>query len=205
MAVGFMFGSPLIRSFPAQPVPPIIPDATNVTLTVPVFTSTPQFYQWQFDGTNLVGATNSTLTLTNVASSNMGTYSVLMTNSYTNASTTIVLMPALLSTQTPDPSLQAADLMASISTGPNTTGVWFQWGINTNYGQVTPTTFVKSVNALTISNLITSLTPYTVYHCQAVVSNALGIVYGGDVSFTTVPKFVQVGTNSNWSAMVLSG
>jgi hypothetical protein len=116
----------------------------------------------------------------------------------------LTVVPALLATQTPDPSLHVADLMASVTTGTDTTGIWFEWGVDTNYGQVTPTTFVQSVNAVTISNLITGLTPYTVYHCQAVASNIFGTVQGGDVSFTTVPKFVQVGTNTDWGALVLS-
>jgi hypothetical protein len=53
--------------------------------------------------------------------------------------------------------------------------------------------------------LITGLTPYTAYHCQAVASNIFGVVLGGDVGFYPVPKFVQVGTYTDWSAMALSG
>lgn len=52
-------------------------------------------YQWQFDGANLSGATNSTLTLTNVQFSDNGIYSVVISNSGTsitssNASLTVV-------------------------------------------------------------------------------------------------------------------
>ena len=43
-------------------------------------------YQWQFNGTNLAGATNSTLTLTNVRPEQAGTYTVIVSNSFgTNA------------------------------------------------------------------------------------------------------------------------
>jgi Immunoglobulin domain len=38
-------------------------------------------YQWSFDTTNLVGATNATLTLTNVQLDQAGTYAVLVSNS----------------------------------------------------------------------------------------------------------------------------
>jgi hypothetical protein len=37
-------------------------------------------YQWQFDGTNITGATNATLTLTNVQTNASGNYSVIVTN-----------------------------------------------------------------------------------------------------------------------------
>jgi hypothetical protein len=44
--------------------------------------SLPFSYQWEFDGTNLPGATNATLTLTNVQPAQDGDYSVLVTNAY---------------------------------------------------------------------------------------------------------------------------
>ncbi len=37
-------------------------------------------YQWQFDGTNISGATNATLTITNVQGANEGTYTVIATD-----------------------------------------------------------------------------------------------------------------------------
>jgi len=39
-------------------------------------------YQWQFNGTNLAGATNSMLTLTNVLPNQAGAYSVVVSNEY---------------------------------------------------------------------------------------------------------------------------
>ena len=44
--------------------------------------TTPLSYQWNFNGTNLSGATNAMLTLTNVQSSQVGNYAVLVTNVY---------------------------------------------------------------------------------------------------------------------------
>jgi len=38
------------------------------------------FYQWQFNGTNLDGATTNSLTLANVQPSDAGSYSALITN-----------------------------------------------------------------------------------------------------------------------------
>jgi len=42
----------------------------------------PLSYRWNFNGTNIDGATNTTLTLTNVQFSQAGNYAVLVTNSY---------------------------------------------------------------------------------------------------------------------------
>ena len=42
----------------------------------------PLSYQWNFGGTNIVGATNTILTLTNVQLSQAGNYTVLVTNAY---------------------------------------------------------------------------------------------------------------------------
>jgi hypothetical protein len=39
-------------------------------------------YQWQFGGTNIMGATNSILTITNVQVSDQGNYSVVLSNPY---------------------------------------------------------------------------------------------------------------------------
>ena len=51
----------------------------------------PLIYQWQHDTTNISGATNASLTLTNVSFSEAGSYSVLVTNTAgaTNSSNAI--------------------------------------------------------------------------------------------------------------------
>ena len=54
---------------------------TTVTLTGSVSGLEPLVYQWRRGGTNLTGATNSCLVLTNVTTSDSGSYSLLVTNS----------------------------------------------------------------------------------------------------------------------------
>ncbi len=73
---------------PTLIAPSIVQQPTNTTVTVnntAVFNVTatgtqPLFYQWSFNGTNLAGATNTTLTLNNVSPAQGGNYSVLVTN-----------------------------------------------------------------------------------------------------------------------------
>jgi hypothetical protein len=70
--------------------PSILVQPTNQTVIVGYAASfsvvadglLPLAYQWNFNGTNLVGATNASLTLTNVQLTDSGTYAVLVTNSY---------------------------------------------------------------------------------------------------------------------------
>ncbi|MGA2543406.1 MAG: immunoglobulin domain-containing protein [Verrucomicrobiota bacterium] len=69
---------------------------TNVGATV-TFTggaggTAPLSFQWQFDGTNISGATDASLVLTNAQPANAGSYSLVVANSYgTNTSTNAVL------------------------------------------------------------------------------------------------------------------
>jgi hypothetical protein len=60
----------------------------------------PLFYQWQFDGTNLDSATNATLTLTNLTTSQTGSYSVLVSNSLGSATSSDALLTVLVGSPT---------------------------------------------------------------------------------------------------------
>jgi hypothetical protein len=71
-------------------LPVIISQPTNqtvnvggaATFTVVAIGAVPLSYQWSFGGTNILGATNTSLTLTNVQVSQAGNYAVLVTNVY---------------------------------------------------------------------------------------------------------------------------
>jgi len=54
---------------------------SNVTLNVVAGGSLPLKYQWRFNGSDIAGATNTSLTVSNVQFSSMGSYSVVVTNS----------------------------------------------------------------------------------------------------------------------------
>ena len=54
----------------------------NATFSVTAGGTTPLSYQWSFNTTNLLGATNATLTLTNLQFAQAGVYAVLVTNNY---------------------------------------------------------------------------------------------------------------------------
>jgi hypothetical protein len=59
-----------------QPSSQLATAGTTATLLVAAAGSPPLSYQWSFDGTDIAGATNATLVLPGVQSTNTGNYSV---------------------------------------------------------------------------------------------------------------------------------
>jgi len=138
--------------------------------------SDPLAFQWQFNGTNLPGATTATLTLGNVQTTNSGAYQVVVTNDY-GANTSVV---ANLSVQNPilitgQPASRAALLGSGASFTVLTTGTapFFQWYFNgaplTDDGHIsgstTPTLTIANVQAgdaggyvVVVTNLLSSAT-----------------------------------------------
>jgi len=68
---------PAISSEPASQTVTL---GTNVTFTVGATGSNPLGCQWRFTGTNLAGATNPSLSLTNVQTASAGAYDVVVSN-----------------------------------------------------------------------------------------------------------------------------
>ena len=64
----------------SQPMNQTVTVGGTATFSVTASGVVPLSYQWNFDGTNIVGATDTTLMLTNVQSSQAGNYAVLVTN-----------------------------------------------------------------------------------------------------------------------------
>jgi len=65
--------------FTTQPASQTVNAGANVTLTAAAGATS---YQWQFNGTNISGATNSTLTLSNIGTTQRGSYTLVASNPY---------------------------------------------------------------------------------------------------------------------------
>jgi hypothetical protein len=82
-----------------QPSNLLVLPGTNVAFGVSLTGLAPFFrYQWQFNGTNLLNATNASYTIPSVVTNNAGNYSVVVTNAAgsatsSNAALTVVLSP----------------------------------------------------------------------------------------------------------------
>ena len=102
--------------------------------------STNDTYQWQFNGTNLSGATNATFDVTNVQSANVGSYTVVVSNSAgsitsSNATLNLLIPPVIVGTSPPAPSTNNITnnfTLSVIATSPYTNGfrIYYQWQFN---------------------------------------------------------------------------
>jgi hypothetical protein len=185
---------------------------SSVVLSAPVdISGAPFTLQWEFNGSMIAGATNTTLNLGSVLLSDSGAYTLLASNSYgaaldTNAILTV--LPAIVSTQPPGAISDTTALLGGlVIPGSSDTWVWFQWGLDTNYGNSTPPQDMgQGFAALVFSNLVTGLVPAATYHYRALASNAVGMVASPDTTLLTLgPHFVQTTAPDNyWSSVSTS-
>jgi hypothetical protein len=189
-------GPPIITN---QPLSQVGLPGSTVAFSVSCVGAAPLTYQWALNGVGLPGATNATLTLTNVSLVDSGgAYSVLITNVYFNlqlqadtagsvesSTAVITVLPAIVNTQPASSiSLTGAVLNGSVTVGSDETVVWFEWGTDTNYGNIADETIVPgNSGSNNISTVLNGL-PGNIYHYRIDAANDSGIVYGNDVSFT---------------------
>ncbi len=70
----------VIPSIITQPASQTVPAGSNVTFTATTTGTPPLSYQWRWNGTNIAGATGTSLTLSNIQPTQTGSYSVMVTN-----------------------------------------------------------------------------------------------------------------------------
>jgi hypothetical protein len=94
------FSPPTITT---QPVSETVIEGHVASFIVRATGFMPISYQWRFQGSNIPNATNGTLTITNAAGNNAGSYSVLVTNEFGGVTSSnailIVLRPPVISKQ----------------------------------------------------------------------------------------------------------
>jgi hypothetical protein len=106
----------------------------TATFTVVANGTAPLSYQWQRAGTNLPGATSSTLTISNVQPADAGSYRVQVGNtagSLTSQDATLtVLVPAAITTQPQGQALVAGAGLSLFVTASGTGPLAYQWRLN---------------------------------------------------------------------------
>ncbi len=157
--------------------------------------ATPLAYQWKYDGTNVPGATNAMLMLTNVSLSNSGAYlSVLVTNRFgatLSSNALLTVLPMLVSTQ-PASGIgpTGATLNGVVTPGSSETLAWFEWGADTNYDHVTlPSAIGQGFTSVSFASPLTGLPRFGAFHFRAIAWNVLGLVTGADASFLMGGQF----------------
>jgi hypothetical protein len=107
---------PVALSIVSQPQSLTVSAGSNATFSVTAAGTLPLGYQWQFNSNGIAGATNSSLTLTNVASTNAGNYRVVVTNAFGSVtSSNAVLSVGPLPVITVQPRSQAAVAGTNVS------------------------------------------------------------------------------------------
>jgi len=153
--------------------------------TVTASGTSPLSYQWSLNGTNILGTTSSTLTVSNVIPSDLGTYTVTVSDvfgSETNSSATLSMYPIILTPFTGGVADWGTNVSFSVQawgTGPLT----YQWFDN---GAAIPD---ATNETLAFSNIqFTNAGLYTV-----VVSNPLGSVTNSPAQVVVNPAGVSIG------------
>jgi hypothetical protein len=110
-----------------------VPVGGDGTFTVGAIGTTPLYYHWQFNGTNISGATTSSLTVSGVQSVVTGLYSVVVSNgvSVTSASANLAFGTAPVITAQPQSQTIALGGTANLTvTATGVPSPHFQWFVN---------------------------------------------------------------------------
>jgi 2-hydroxy-3-keto-5-methylthiopentenyl-1-phosphate phosphatase len=117
-----------------QPQSQAVVQGQNASFSVGASGTAPLNYQWNFNGTAVSGATTSALTLTNVQTTDAGSYMVVVTNSWGSVTTAVAMLtvyvPPAITTQ-PQSQAVAQDQNVSFSVvASGTSPFTYQWYFN---------------------------------------------------------------------------
>jgi hypothetical protein len=132
--LNYSLGAPPIIT--NQPSSQTVNFGSNATFSVGA-TGTPVLsYQWRFNTTNiLAGQTGTFLTVTNAQSTNAGEYTVVVTNSYGAATSTVATLslntPPSITTQPTNQTVISGNSVSFIAAATGTAPLRYQWRFNT--------------------------------------------------------------------------
>ena len=139
-----------------QPQNQSVPLGSNVTFSVAAAGTAPLSYQWQFQSTNLAGATSSSLVLSNVQPANAGTYQVAVSNPFGSTNSTTASLTVQFTA--PALSVQVGGSGQVIISWP-TNGPAYELQQATNLTPPTVWTEVTNVPGVANSQHVVTLTP----------------------------------------------
>jgi hypothetical protein len=197
---------PVPLAITTQPTNETVNAGNSATLAVTASGMQPLNFQWVFNGTNLAGATNNVLTLTNVQPANSGVYWVNVTNLYgsltsSNALLTVLTQPPTIITQPTNETVNVGGVATLSVSATGTAPLNYQWALNSTNLAGATNTLLTIINAqltnagiytVTITNLYGSVTS----------SNALLTVLtvGPAITQNPVSRTNAAGTTASFSA-----
>ena len=170
-----MTGPPIITN---QPINQTVLVGGTATFTVLADGTPALSYQWNFNGTNISGATNTTLTLTNVQLIQTGNYAVQVSNAFGSVlSSNTVLTVGLPPTITVQPTNQTAAVGGTaifLVMADGTPTLSYQWNFNgTNLAWATNTSLI-----------ITNVQPCQAGNYAVLVTNVFGSSFSSNATLT---------------------
>ncbi len=211
---------PTIPYFISQPSSQTAINGANVTFSGSAGGQLPLVYRWLFNGSNLPaggnvsGTASNVLTLSSVTSANAGNYSVIVTNSYGSATSSVatltVTLPPSFTLQPTNQSVLAGNPAALSTTVNGASPLFFQWRQNgtnlVNGGNVSGATSnvlaFDSVAATNAGNYTLFVT--NIYGAATSSAAALTVLLPPVITTPPAAQSIQCGSNASFN-VVASG
>ena len=165
-----------------QPLDLAVVAGSNTVLETAASGSPPLYFQWSLNGTNILGATNSVLTLTNVQSADAGQYVITVVNAAGSTSSvpialTVVLPPVILVQPTNQALPTGATALFSV-TPDGTEPLYYQW----RRGNVDLIDDHRVVGVNSSTLIISNLQPADSDSYSVVITNLAGVAVSSNAT-----------------------
>ena len=185
--------TPTVPTITSQPTNQTVVVGQTASFSVTASGTPPLSYQWSFDTTNIVGATNATLVLPDVQLTNAGVYAVVVSNPggsvLSSNATLTVLTPPMIITQ---PTNQAVYIGGTASFGVTAFGtspLSYQWNFN-------QTNIANATNAML---MLTNVQPNQAGTYAVLVANPVNFILSSNaVLIVNPPPSLGVTTSSSF-------
>jgi uncharacterized repeat protein (TIGR03803 family) len=185
----------------AQPTNLLVLLGTNVSFGVSI-TSSPSFfsYQWQFNGTNILNATNATYAISSVATNNAGFYSLTVTNLAGSSLSSNAVLTVVLSPNSQTNIAGSAATFTTIAFGPES--LYYQW-------QKNGTNLINGGNVSGATNSVLTLASVQdadAANYSAIVSDTFNSVATSDATLTVIdPPTMALHFSAGYPVLNLNG
>ncbi len=196
-----VFAQSLAPVILTQPQPQTLPIGSNATFTVFAGGTTPLRYQWRFNGTNLAGATRTSLTVSNLITAHAGNYSVVVSNATSVTPSSNALLTITLPFGVANVSVQPRPSSALISwlSNPQATSQ-IEYGIAPGYGNLSSWETAARTNH---NALLVGLVPNTNYvfriHSQVGPNLVVSTQYAFSTDLNLIVDNPQATYSGTWT------
>ena len=180
----------------SPPASQSVPAGSNVTFAVTAIGTPPLTFQWRFGQTNLPGATNLAVSLTNVQSSDAGAYDVVVSNAYgvvTSAVAMLTVVPSApwVTSQPQSRVVSRGQTVALSVSARGTEPIGCQWQLNG----------INLDGATGFSLSLSNVSEAASGQYRAALTSLAGLTFSAEASLAVVPTVVWGQTNFGVGAL----